>query len=226
MIDVDAIKIRKSKYKEYKTQLLKLNAEIDSVNHRIRSLNSSIEDDMKRNSGVWHQSDMVSELKERLQEIKVLKEEKEHINSEIRKFPATEIIAFDYIEVFANGEYEKITTDVLIKIFNVKLKDVNDRTGVFENIMTFENFINHDGFLEFCNNVKEIVLNYNIKYSTIEDDPNITFLFPYSSGMYGGRWIDNEYSMIESLIKELIRQGYSTNVKETEHTIRVTVTRE
>lgn len=88
--------------------------------------------------------------------------------------------------------------------------------GMFENIM-------HDQFLNWCNNVKEIVAQYNIKYQTVEDYPQLIFIFPYSGNAYGDRYVDDEYKMVESIIKELMRQGYRIAVDESETETKVLI---
>lgn len=102
--------------------------------------------------------------------------------------------------------------------FNDKLDDINQRTGVFEHMKTFEEYDLYDTYLENSNQVKDILSHFKIKYEIYDENPILKIVFPYSANMYGGRWIDNEYKLIESFMKELLRYDFKFKVDETEET--------
>lgn len=97
-----------------------------------------------------------------------------------------------------------------------KLSDVANKVGVFEHLKTFEEYNLNDSYLNNSNEIKELLSNYNIKYQIFDENPVLKIVFPYSSSMYGGRWIDTEYMLIEAFLKELLRYNFIYKTNETD----------
>jgi len=91
-----------------------------------------------------------------------------------------------------------------------------------KHVKTFETYLN-DSYLEKSNVVKEVLSNYNLKYQIFDINPVLKIVFPYSGNMYNGRWVDMEYQLIESFLKELLRKDYKFQVTETDDSTTVIV---
>lgn len=128
-----------------------------------------------------------------------------------------------YVEMVTTDPSKKSKVPLeYLKHVSDKIKRIDD-LGAFEHLKTFEEYSLHDNYLHRSNEVKEILSNYNLKYVIIDNNPILKITFPYSDAMYGGRWTDIEYKLLESFLKELLRYDFVFKVDETEEETSVII---
>lgn len=161
---------------------------------------------------------------EHIKQMRELELERKRLRKSISKFTLEELLLIRlYDDIMENPDkfYEIVPTEAMF-YFSDKIKDIK-KIGIFEHLKTFEEYYLHDTYLNRSNEVKEILSNFNLKYQIYDENPVLKIVFPYANSTYGGRWVDMEYNLIESFLKELLRYEFVYKVDETEETTTILV---
>lgn len=133
------LKKRKDIFEGFASNINKVNNATRESQDKLRWLEKRLNDSHFNNND--ERISNIREMEHLTRRIKQLNDERNRLGESVRKkFSNDELTAFKYLDEFIEGKYEKIPTDVLINVFNVKLKDANDKTGVFESIIKFNHF--------------------------------------------------------------------------------------